>query len=465
MSLFGSLYDEEAGDDASPPPGAEPAAASAGEPGSPDAASPDAGLPEIDMPADDPVGDPTDEAPTPATDLEIDAPSMSLQDFAAQMFDGSTENDATDEGGPSDQPISIEVADDLDADFAALSTGEPTPDAGADTQPDPEIEVPEPDEPVAAEAATDERSDASSDDASGEAPSGFSSLFGGDDEVAPDSFGPSDGPGADVAPKSPQPAGSLASAASDLADLAKSPVATLAPPDEDDETDFEDDAPPPGPEESGTAEAADGPVDFGEPLLVDDLLPSAKPAGGSSLPSLSGRIPVKLVAVLVVAALAGFVGMRMLGGGSGSDAAAEPGSAEAAAPPDDPGSEIPRSPGEVLDRAQTVGAEAELRDATIAAQAEYANSGTFARSAADWDAVIAQARVADGASTAPARDVLSVVSDDDAVCFETLLQNGTTAAAGVTATAIGFEQDPGGGSICTADAAVIEGWAPSLSGV
>lgn len=59
--------------------------------------------------------------------------------------------------------------------------------------------------------------------------------------------------------------------------------------------------------------------------------------------------------------------------------------------------------------------------------------------------------------------MLSVVSDDDAVCFETVLQNGSTVAAGVTATTMGFEQDPGGDSICTADAAVIEGWAPSLS--
>lgn len=445
MSLFESLYDEEGGDDASAPEtGSEGEAAPA--PERDESALPGDGLPEIEVPDDgrrDGPGADAGEDAAPVAELDIDTPPMSLQDFAAEMFDGSRP-DEVDEDPAGDDPVAIDEPAASPDELATEVLGEHEPQ----------------------------------DVDSGDAGSGFSSLFasGGEaGDVADDEPGVepvSDGPARDDAPiptsgpdepATAKPAGSLASAASEIADLAKTPVATMAPPEDDEQHDEPDETSSGAVDGTDASDSSDGEIDFGVPLAIDDLLPSSKPSGGgTSLPSLSGDIPVKLIAVLLAAALVGFLGMRMLGGGSGNEASS------ASSPAENPEAALPGAPGspaELLDRAQAAMGESELRNATLAAQAEYANTGTFARSASEWAALLPQLEVNDGADAAPARDVMSVVSSDHAACFETLLRNGTTVAAGVTAEALGFNQDPGGGSICTTDASVIEGWAPSLSGL
>lgn len=202
------------------------------------------------------------------------------------------------------------------------------------------------------------------------------------------------------------------------------------------------------------------------PFADDDVLPAYKPKRGSPLRgvrAIGGRHAAG-AAVLVAALLSGFVGYRMVAGGSeesperdqvananevlnGLAGGGTPGLADL---------------GGALDATQLVSAEADLRMFGMQALAQYAEAGTFALTADEWSQWVGRPVVAGGG--APQPDVFSVLADDDAVCFETLTPGGTTVATGITPDAVGFASDPSGASACTADAPTLASWQPSLLG-
>lgn len=358
MSLFGSIY-EEARDADAPEP--------------------------IDVP-DVPL-DPTAGLPAPPP---VPAPSMSLQDFAAEVF------------GTRSEPAATSTVDVPPGAFAAAVDGMAPPDppetgdGGADTDmSSPLVPAPEPFETAVAT----------------------------------------------LPPPQPEP-----------------PGPTLEP-----QAEAGTDLLPPG-NDGGTTGAPLGLDPF--TLINDDLLPVQRPRRGPSVAGISvggaGR-HAKLALILVVALVSGFVGYRTLGGGEGGAGGGADQVDDANALLDDvAGGEVPglRDLGGALDATQLVAAEADLRALGLQAMAHFAETGSFNLPPERWAELLGRTVVAGGG--APQEGAIQVVADDDAVCFETATQGGTTVATGITADTVGFASDGSGASICTADAAVLASWQASL---
>lgn len=262
---------------------------------------------------------------------------------------------------------------------------------------------------------------------------------------------------------------------------APSPVGTLAPRSPFD-TSFESASPveaavgpdtgvagePFGPDGSGPFEA-DPSFDMIS-LVGDDLLPTRRPKRSVGLPDVKGELAprTKTILLVAVALVAGFLGYKtFLGGNSAatppsSDVSALPGSSVAGSDQSGvAGPEAAGTPLGAIEPAQLVAAESELRTAALEAQASFSESGSYAQDTAAWDALIDQPVV--GLGDPLAAGTFQVVSDPDAACFQTATATGAGVAVGVTASGLTFASDEAGSSLCTADAGVLSSWDISLS--
>lgn len=436
VSLFDSLYGEQPGEPDAP--GAEPnqpdhlganamAATSALTVDAPPTEPAAIEIPPIEIASDaSPFGldDPAPSGPEPSAPgpIAFEAPAMSLQDFATEVF--GTRNEVT--------PASSEAS----AFAVTAAAGEGNGD------------VPE---------------------------SSFAALSALAPQLdAPDALGTAAGPaGADllsafaVAPLTTDPAPDASPFASDASPFSPDVTAPgLLPggvsPQGNDGGSIDDSA----------TFGAISPID-------DDLLPARKPKRGLALPTrgagtsadaptVSGGLAqrAKMAGLVVLALASGFFGYRTFapGGSGGSDGGAQ--TASLAGPPSAPQPDAAAPSGlgaplGAIEPAQLAAAEVELRNVGLEAQAHFAETGTYALDATAWDQVIGAQVVAVGSPVA--QGAFQVVADQDAACFQTATAGGASVAIGVTGQGLTFASDAAGASICNADASVLTGWATSLA--
>ena len=448
VSLFDSLYGEQSGEPDAPatapdhPPSADANAASLGGLAvdappieiAPITIAPDAARLDMDAPVSSGIASPGVASPgidpTRPAPIAFEAPAMSLQDFATEVF------------GTRGEMVSAPA--EASAFAAASATGEPGTDV---------IE--------------------SSFAAVSSAPIGFD---------APDALGAP----LDPVDAGPPPAPSAFAVASTVADSVAdtSPITTDSSP-------FSPDAVAPDPVSPGLVPPGndggiieDGTIDDAIVLegmtgIGDDLLPTRKPKRGlpvttrgapstEDAPTVSGGLAqrAKMAGLVVLALASGFFGYRTFApdGSGGSDGGAQ--AASLAGPPSAPQPDAAATSGlgaplGAIEPTELAAAEVALRAVGLEAQTYFAETGTYALDAAAWDQVIDAPVVAPGSPVA--QGAFSVVSDQDAACFQTATAGGASVAIGVTGQGLTFASDAAGASICSADASVLAGWAPSLA--